>query len=270
MTVKLFINIFSMEARKLITYRVKFWLNNVIGIFAQFMLMYFLWEAMFNAADSDIIGGMDFGDMMLYYSLVIVFSRIVCSNHREGFVSREIYDGSMSRYLVYPTSYLHFKYAQYLAGMIPALVQMIIFMTLIPFFVGYSGTSGITVNTILMTIVSLLAANYLHFIIQICIEAIAFWAENIWSLLLMFRIINTFLGGFMIPLTLFPAWGQQMLAVLPFKYLFFIPVQTALGKVSFLDWLVSLVITLLWCYAILIISRVIWRRGDLKYTGVGI
>ena len=78
------------------------------------------------------------------------------------------------------------------------------------------------------------------------------------------------LGGAMLPLSLFPDRVQEFLHWLPFVYLFEFPTLVVLGKVDFTQWCIGIGTCLLWCLVIGTLSVPVWRRGDLRYTGVGI
>ena len=61
---------------------------------------------------------------ILYYVVVILSSKLVRVNDLgEGTVSQDIYEGGLSRYLLYPEGYLPLKYAQQVGGLVPAIVQ---------------------------------------------------------------------------------------------------------------------------------------------------
>ena len=49
-------------------------------------------------------------------------SSVVCRCRRRR--PREIYEGTLTRYLLFPTQYLPFKYAQHLGQMVPGLLQL--------------------------------------------------------------------------------------------------------------------------------------------------
>ena len=51
------------------------------------------------------MAGYTFGALMLYYLMVPLVERVV-NGQEMGFMSGEIYDGGLTRYLLYPVSYL--------------------------------------------------------------------------------------------------------------------------------------------------------------------
>jgi ABC-2 type transport system permease protein len=121
-----------------------------------------------------------------------------------------------------------------------------------------------------MTVVSLWMANLVSFMIFVPLELVAFWADNVWSLGVMGRMIVVCLGGMMFPLTLFPLWAQELSRWLPFAYTFHFPVATLMGRVSFQEWIFGTGIAAAWCFLFSAIITLIWKRGMLRYTGVGI
>ncbi|HWP83848.1 MAG TPA: ABC-2 family transporter protein, partial [Terriglobia bacterium] len=136
--------------------------------------------------------------------------------------------------------------------------------------VGIPAEVRITPASVLMGLAALALANLLHFLLVIPIQAVAFWADNVWSLMVAERIAISFLGGQLAPLSLFPAWAQNALAWLPFPYLYSFPVRAILGGVSLREWALGMLVGLAWCGMAAAVGQWVWRRGDRQYTGVGI
>ena len=111
--------------------------------------------------------------------------------------------------------------------------------------------------------------NLLYFLLAYPLQSIAFWADNVWSLTVLLRFISALFGGLLVPLSLFPEWMIKPLMVLPFPYLYWFPVRTLMGYVSFAEWLGGVSIAAGWCVAILLVGRMVWKRGELEYSGVG-
>jgi ABC-2 type transport system permease protein len=266
---RLFWHVFSIEARKLMSYRVDFWINTLVGSIAQFVLVYCLWAAIMVEPGATR-QGYTFDGLVLYYALVILLGKLVGTTHNQSDVSADVYDGGLSRYLLYPTSYFGFKYAQRLGGMIPAVVQVFVlglaYLLILPFPEGID----ITPASVAMGLVSLGIANLLFYSAIWLVQLVAFWADNVWSLVVMLLFVSRLLGGGMLPLRMFPEWIQGWLTALPFKYFYGFPVETLMGAVSGGAWLQGAVIGLVWCGVFAALSRVVWRRGMLGYTGVGI
>ncbi|TWW08287.1 hypothetical protein E3A20_25830 [Planctomyces bekefii] len=99
---------------------------------------------------------------------------------------------------------------------------------------------------------------------------VAFWAENVWSLNVMLMFAIRLLGGALLPLTLFPSWAQEYLSYTPFPYLVSFPIRALMGQVSADEWMGGMGILAMWTVFTVALGALIWRRGQLRYTGVGI
>jgi ABC-2 type transport system permease protein len=265
----LFWTILTLEARKRMSYRADFWINSIVGLLVTLSFFWFLTRAMF-ASGRPTLAGFTPSGMMLYYVFVSLLGRLAQSNEIELGISQDIYDGSLSKYLLYPAPYGGVKYAQQWGTLAPQVIQMVLLGTLAPILIGIPDEIRFTWASTGMALISMIAANALHFLITRPIQAIAFWADNVWSLLVAERIAMSMLGGQLLPLELLPEWARSLLYQLPFPYLYAFPAMTLMGKVSSREWLVGLGITALWCGAAALVGRWIWRRGDLQYSGVGI
>jgi ABC-2 type transport system permease protein len=270
MRLALFGRVLSLESRKLMSYRVDFWLNVLVSFATQLAVAYFLWLAIFAATPTARIGGFTFRGMVLYYVLAILLGRLVRGLERDMGAALDIYDGSLTRYLLYPTDYLGFKYAAHLGGMLPGMLQLILFGALALIFLELPDEMVVTPLTVLMAIGTVVLANLLMFLMRFVVQLVAFWADSVWSLNTMLRFIAELLGGLLLPLSLFPQWAQDALLWTPFPYLFWVPVMTLLGEVGVGEWARGLVVTAVWAAVMGGVALAVWRRGQLSYTGVGI
>jgi ABC-2 type transport system permease protein len=269
-TARLFLRVMGTEARRRLAYRADFWVNALLAFAAELTIAWFLWQAVFAESGKTIIGGRNFHDTVLYYVLVLLVAKLVRPPFGGGGdVSEEIYSGALSRYLVYPVGYFPFKYAQFLGSLLPVALQAVVFAAAFPF-VLTDATARIGPAGVAMGLVSLAAANLLHYLMAYAIQAVAFWADNVWNLVVGLRLVTGLLGGVALPLSTFPEGVQSALRATPFPYLFSEPVATLLGERSLGEWAVSVAITLAWCGAFGLVASAVFRRGRLRYTGVGI
>ncbi len=270
MRLDLFGRIVSLESRKLMSYRVDFWLNVLVSFATQLAVAYFLWLAIFDYTGEETLGGFTFEGMVLYYVLAILLGRLVRGQERDLAVAQDIYQGTLTKYLLYPSDYFGFKYAAHLGDLVPGVVQLLLFGAISLTVLELPADVAITPLTVAMAAVLVAVANLLTFLLRFTIMLVAFWADNVWSLNVMLRFSSELLGGLMLPLSLFPEWARAGLAWTPFPYLFYVPVMTLLGEVPPAEWLRALVVAAAWSAAMAGIALAVWRRGTLSYTGVGI
>jgi ABC-2 type transport system permease protein len=102
------------------------------------------------------------------------------------------------------------------------------------------------------------------------VELIALWADNIWSLSVMTRFFCFFFGGSYIPVEFFPDWLQKVLIYTPFPYMITLPIRVIMGKTHSSEMILGLFFLSLWGLFFMAVTKLLWRKGQLRYTGVGI
>jgi ABC-2 type transport system permease protein len=266
---KLFRDVFTIEARKLMSYRADFWINTLVGSLVGFGLVYILWSAIFKTPDQ-VIAGYSFDGMVLYYVLVILLGRLCTGSGAPLDVGQEIYEGSLSRYLLFPAPYIMIKYAQRLGMLLPSFIQLTLLFGAYILLLPLPAEVHFTPQALAMGVISLCLANALYFAMTVLLQLAAFWADNVWSLVVMMVFTARLLGGSMIPLATFPEAWHPLLKALPFRYFFGFPVDTLMGRVSPDQWLTGTAISLVWFCALALMGRWTWSRGMRQYSGVGI
>ena len=269
MSLRLFLRIVATEAKKRLTYRVDFWLQAFVVFGVEAMLAWCIWRAVFVESGAPRVAGLDFDGAVLYQVSAILVTKLVRGSEFSDQISDDIYTGGYSRYLLYPLPYFGFKYASQLGAQTPAALQFVVFGTLAPIVIT-SAVIGVAPAGVAMAIPSLLAANLLYYLMSLALQGVAFWADNVWSLMVAQRLLSAVLGGSLFPYDILPDGARRVFDVLPFRWLYADPVETLLGRRDPVAWAIGLAIALGWCAAFALLGRVVFRRGRLSYSGVGI
>ncbi len=270
MTTKLFFKTLNLEARTTMSYRFDFWISAVIGFIAEFGAVWFLWNAVFKESNSDVIGGYSLSSMYIYYLTVILISKIVRGSRSKNDIASDIYQGNLNKYLLFPVNYILYKYAQHLGVMFPSFIQFFLFGVVVILVIDLPNDINLSFTSIFMALITIFIANILYFLMNYMLKLTAFWIDNVWSLDAFKWFIVSLLGGYMLPISVFPKNLQIVLNYLPFKFLFDFPVNTLFGKIGVEIWVKEIAISLIWCLFFLIVCRLVWKKGRLQYTGVGI
>ncbi|MCA8960798.1 MAG: ABC-2 family transporter protein [Planctomycetes bacterium] len=272
MRLRLLRDVFVIEAKRTMSYRADFWISVVGGLIAGIAVPTFMWSWVFQweAAEGGTIGGRTLGQMVAYYIACALAAKVVRGADLPMTIATDIYQGGLTRYLLFPIRYAPFKYAEQAGAMVPNLLQLTLFGSLFLLVLDLPDGIRVTPATVAMAIGMLWVGNLLYFLMAYPLQLVSFWADNVWSLLVMLRFVTSLLGGAMLPLELFPSAWQTLLPYTPFPVLFYLPVQTLLGQVETAAWLEGMSVGLAWCLAIIAVTSGIWRRGTLQYTGVGI
>lgn len=268
----------SFELRKVFTYRFTFWVKYFVGAITELTVAYFLWGAIFaatavapgSAAGEVRLGGYTFHGLLYYTLFATLGANVVRTLDRGGEISGEIYQGTLSRYLVYPVPYLAYRYASYFGLQLISVGQLLFGVAVALAIFGVPADLAITPSSIALGIFTALLSGALSFSLTACLELIAFWQDTVWNLMAMLRFIGNLLGGLMIPLSLFPEWGREVVAFTPFPYLFSFPIRCFLGQIGPAEWFREAGVLGFWILATSGAAAFIWRRGTRVYSGVGI
>lgn len=259
----------SLELRRLLSYRADFWMHFLGGTLAQMALAYFLWRAVFRARAVESLNGFHLDSLLLYYLLVAFTERLVRGT--EGsYVSRDIYDGSLNRYLLYPIPFFGYRFALFAGGLVFSLAQACVGVSLFLLFVGPPVELQLSVRSVAASLAVIFAAGGMHFCLTLGLELLAFWVDHVWSLLALLRFVVYLLGGGMIPLEFFPEAVRAILFWTPFPHIFSTPIGIWSGRLPPADALGALGVVCIWGLAFWAVALLLWRKGRRVYTGVGI
>ncbi len=258
---------YKLEIKKILSYRVEFWTGFLGNILTQFGIAFFLWKAIFLLRGGKELMGYAFGSLMMYFLLIPLVERCV-QGQEGGSVSGEIYDGGLSRFLIYPINYFQMKFMEQLAQASVFFCQLVLVLFLV--WVFSPQTFSLTLPVLGKSIIVIFVSGILHFSILINLEMVAFWADNVWSLSVLNRMVTHFLGGGLIPLAFFPDQVRKVLDLLPFSHLISFPVRCLLGQVNSGEWIRGIFITLIWSGIFGLTAAWAWRKGLSPYSGVGI
>ena len=270
MKARLFAQVVSLEARTKFSYRVDFWINAILSFGVEMLVAWYMWAAIFEASGAQEIGGRTFPAMVLYYITVLLIGRFAGGRDFEGTVQGDIYEGGLNRYLVLPVAYRPYKYAQSIGKLVPVAVQVGVFAVVSVWLFDVAGEAKVSAGSVAMAVGAVLVANLLHFFMLFPLQIVAFWADNVWSLMVAHRFLSGILGGKMLPLAMFPVWALPVLEYLPFRFFFDFPARVLLGEIGLVEWALGMALGLGWCAVFAVIGHWIWRRGLHQYSGVGI
>ncbi len=258
-----------MELRKIIAYRTDFWITFLGQTAIQLVVASALWKSIFASQGVSEMQGYTLEMMQLYYLIVPIGSKML-SGENMGFISREIYEGTFTRYLLYPLSVFQYKTFTYLSYSLFYGTELILLYLVFRFFIGSTPLQMADVGNLLLGTGLFFLGAMAYIMIAMLIELLALWADNIWSLSVMLRFFASFLGGGFIPLTFLPEWSQKILIWLPFPYLFSLPARTIMGLTSWDEIARGVLIILIWILVFMELVKLMWKAGSKRYTGVGI
>lgn len=262
-------NIFLIELRKIITYRSDFWVNFVGRTFFSISLAYYLWTSIFDSLNVQTLGGYTIKSMIIYYLLAPLIFRIQQGSDI-GTMSKDIYEGSLNKYLLYPLSFFSFKITTYMTHSFFYFLQLICIVLIYQVLFYDPTIFDLTLYKIVLFIPALALCSLCYFLLTSIVELISFWADNIWSLNVIIRFVVAFFGGVFIPLSFFPENFTQILMITPFPHLINFPMKLLLSTLPIESYFESVFILIAWSACFGLVSFFLWKKGKYQYTGVGI
>jgi ABC-2 type transport system permease protein len=112
-------------------------------------------------------------------------------------------------------------------------------------------------------------AFLVYFFNQCCIGLLSFWWTQVLAVQDFWFGLYSLASGYLVPLELLPAPVTQLLLLLPFRAMLSFPVELLLGRLGPAQIAAGLGLQLFWAVALLLLMRLMWRRGLRRYSAVG-
>lgn len=202
----------------------------------------------------------------IYYTLLPLSTMMTAAWHGV-FFAQKIRTGELNAYLLKPLHHIWYDITNNISEkafkLIILLPAVVITMSFFNVHLPTNPAPWVIFGCLL-----LLCAT-LNFIVELVIGFLAFWLEDISSLINFIDISVFTLGGRLIPVFLFPASIYSYAKFLPFRYLFAFPVEYISGQITYSELSQSLWIMLFWFGLFSAIAYVLWQKGVKNYSANG-
>ncbi len=269
--------LFRVSLEERMVYRGDFMLG-ILMRFLPFATQVFLYWAIFDtlqsAAGSDRlegeIGGFSFYDLIAYLLLVTVTRAFSSMPGLTTGIARQVRDGEIKKFLIQPVDMVGYLLLQRVAH---KLVYYVI--ALLPFAFWFflfrdCFTGGFpSADVFLLYVFSLILSFVLGFFMETCMGLVAFWYLEVASLSFIYMLLTFFLSGHMFPLDWLPSQLHVLVKILPFQYLAFFPAVVFLGRIEGPELYWGIAVQIAWVVFFIVLARVLWSRGVIRYSGFG-
>lgn len=262
-----YLSIIKIEWTRQLTYRLDFF-GYRFANFLEICVQLIIWSALFQSADN--IRGYTFKEMITYVVIGWLITFITHNYGYEEVVAREIKDGTLSNFLVKPFPYIKYISARvvgrsWMAFLTGVIMQCFLMLVLKKFMLPPD--SWISFLIIMPMVVFGFISRFLF---SVLVGLLAFWTTETNGMFVAYRIVQNFLSGGYFPLDLLPSAIARLFYLTPFIYIFFLPTQLYLGKISLMQGLVGLGVQIMWILFLGLVIYAVWKRGLRKYEGIGI
>lgn len=218
------------------------------------------------AAGDSAIGGFRTEDFIRYYVVLIIVNQLTYPVSH-WVVGDQIFSGQFSLWLLRPLPPVYEAVAGDLAVKAVCLPFVAIFAVVLMGIFDF--TAAFAWNSLPFVLLSVLASQLLRFMLAYCLSLLALLVHKISSLLQISDTLLMLFGGQLVPTVLLPGAMQQLAFFLPFRYMLGFPIEILLGKTSGQQMLYGFGMQLFWLAAVLLLHRVIWKKGIQTYSSVG-
>jgi len=232
-----------------------------------YFVLFFVWKSIFQQIDT--VNSFTLSSIVNYYLLVIVVERL-SATHFEGWRSEEIRMGKIDYFLTRPFSYISEIYSKELSSKIISILFSLPVISL--FFISnvmiYNiDQSYITITNLIIFFIMMIIAHTIQFFIALWIVLITFWMEGSSGLEHFKWIVLTLFSGAMIPVEFMPNWLKTLTNILPFRYVFSVPINILQNKYTLktFDYIYLLVLMILTT----VFTKILWSRAKLQYSSAG-
>ena len=227
------------------------------------LIMMLIWMGL---AEAGPMGGYNATDFAAYF-LIVFFVRQMTAAWVYEELDREIRHGEMSPRLLRPFDPYWMFAAQHLTS-----VTMRLTIVLPVALLGFAVTGAalpLGPGNLALFALAVAGAWVIRFNMLYSVGLLAFWTDQAAALGNLEFTLYVVLGGALVPLDLFPAPVQQVLAFLPFAYILNFPVQILLGNLAGAALLQGFAVQFLWIVLFVGLRQLLWRKGLRQYAAVG-
>jgi len=209
-------------------------------------------------------------DQMIWYFTVVNFIWAFIFNHTDSNISYKIISGNLAIDLLRPMSLFRFE-----LGIAVGFRIVGILIEVIPGVALYSliyYPKFLTALSIMRFLIVVISSFTLHYLLNFMIGLMSFLLKNNSSLSALKWFVLSFAGGAFMPLEFLPDWVNRVNNYLPFKYMFYWPIQFFLNKAGAQEWselLHVFSIQLVWVLVMYILCKILWNKVANKFCAVG-
>jgi ABC-2 type transport system permease protein len=259
---------FVYELRRQSAFRAGFVVREVLRGVVGPALMVFVFHAIYTRDGVAAMRGWTFPELVRYLILVATFEKLLF--HLRGLdLSDQIFEGYVTKYLVMPLRYFSLalgRFTQYVTvQLVTASGLWIAGFLLLPQWWPRPASPAAAAQALLL----ILLGSYCYFLTYFLVNAMAFWLEVVWTLLVMTGFVLTFVSGTLLPVSIMPGPVRATFAWLFPYWALSAPIEIYLGRLGSDAFLRGLGVLAGSVVALELLRRLVWERGRRRYTGGG-
>jgi ABC-2 type transport system permease protein len=222
-----------------------------------------------SSAAKGLIGGYSRSELVTYYIIAHFLQWIILWYPFSG-LFHQIKDGDIVLSVLSKPISCYFNWFFMDVGwhLISSIVGLTTSLVLAYYFKGNLSFSVSFVN-LLLFFPAVVLGILICFTLSLDMGLLAFWFTEVGALESFFWMGRSLFGGASLPVSFIPGYFQFLVKILPFRYLFSLPMEILLGKLTLGETVWGFIIACLWLMVFLLIYRWLWNRGRKTYSAFG-
>lgn len=234
-----------------------------------FIINYIVFQSIYRYGEKDAIQGYSIEQMVWFFTANLLVNAFVW-NPTVGSMSDKILSGKLTRDLLRPISVFQYEMADCVASrcvslLVDFLPGLVLYSLILP-------PKFLTVWSFLKFLIVVIPAFFLNYLTASLIGICAMWVKNSTSLHAVSNVMISFVGGSLIPMEFYPEVLRRLTDFLPYKYIYYWPIQFFLNKGNaqsgeFFLWIIA--IQLGWIGVLWVLYQIGWKQLLRTYGAVG-
>lgn len=262
-----FLRIFLLNFQRIFEHRTRSFVWLLVSLFNPLLFILF-WRGAFEGR-KEIAAGVTLTSLTAYYFLLTVIGAFLSAHIEESVAFVDIQEGKISAYLLKPFSYYWSKFFEEIPYRILQGFYGIIILLALRIIFGSFLTVTDNLPIIVLALFTMILAYLLSFTMKIVLGVLAFWFTEMRAIFQVAEAIILIFAGYIMPLVMLPDNLKKLADNLPFAYVIYYPVVIIQGKVQIQTILRVMLIQIFWLFFFILLFKILWRRGLMKFTALG-
>lgn len=234
---------------------------------AGLLVQYCIWNAVYSGVGS--FHSITLAGMMQYYAVTSIIG-LICFDFAEWNLQMLIRSGKLTTFLLRPITHIRYAFYQKLGHRFLSIWLEVLPVLLIIVFVLRIQLPRLNA----LTVLTIALGFCMTFLVNYAVGILSFWVVNNAGMRGVFYLIASVTSGVYFPLTILPKAIQNILFLLPFQFMSYVPARVWMGSYTLgsITLPVRQVVVIQFAAVALMgaACSLLWRFGEKRYMGVGV
>ncbi len=237
----------------------------MIGMIAEPVIYLVVWTTIAES-QGGVVGGYTAGEFAAYYIVWTLVRNMNIVFTPYGWEFR-IQHGQLSGMLLRPVHPLHYDLAFFAGWKVVAIINWLPIAAILTLI--FRPTLDPTLLEVGGFFVAIWGAYLVRSMLLWALGLITLWTTRVGAIFELYFTLELLLSGRLVPISLLPAWAQQLADFLPFQWAFGYPIEVLIGQLTPQQILYGFGMQALWILIGLGLIAILWRFGIRRYSAVG-